>query len=826
MGASDVRLHFLPETFPSVLLLAALLLIASCTPAPGPPPEEAASSQEFRAHFQRGLELSRDGQLEAALEEFDACLRIDPENAELQYLIGKIVYQRALATKSRLDVAAALLEKAVQLDPEHDGARVLLASLYTRRDPPGTRLPDRASLLYEELLKEKPEMVRFRLDYAQWLVEDEVRLTMAPDPERVSMESSRSLELARGHLEKVLEQVAPDSEEARRAHESMGDLLIRLGEFDAARIEQELLLGRFGIGGEAAARAWQKIALCQWRLGDLESAAASFRKAHEIDPSREYRWDLHLLYEEMGGYPAGFPAGLRFNPRPEVYDRSHPPLLKFTDMARPLGIRKLAGAGPSAWSDVDGDGREDLLVCGCDTFCSLFRNTGEGFTDITEAAGLAHLESGFGAVFADYDNDGDMDFYVTRNGWNGPASNSLMRNDGKGHFSDVTGEAGADATGSSFNAVWADFNRDGWLDLLVSQGVTADGSVNRLLFNDGDGTFTDVTETSGILEQQFLGAIGIAVGDYDDDGWPDIFTHGRYGPNHLYRNRGDGSFRDLTSHAGVTGRGDQQNGYVAFFHDLDADGDLDLFAASLDDWAGVIAGYEAGYRPRSAARMVNTPRYWTNEGNGRFTDRTVEAGLVYPIGVMSGGIADLDNDGYAEIFTGTGNPRFNRLEPNVLLWNVNGERFEDMSRFAGVGSLAKGHGISYNDWDRDGDLDMFIELGGFYRGDFSYSAFYINEKGNGNNWLSITLSQPGLNRNAVGAGVTVKAGSFSPCLEVQAGEGFGSTSAPALHFGLGKRRSVESVTIRWPDGTRQTLDGPPINQRLRLMKGETAFTRE
>jgi len=784
---------------------------------------DARSSVDFKEHFQRGLELYRQGLLEGALAEYKTCLSIDPEVADLQFQVGRIVMERALKVDARLNVAADRLEHAVRLDPKHTPARLLLAVIYRHRFPPGTYNPFRAAALYEEILKDNPDWVDIRMEYAKWLATGEVRLRFPGDTHRVPMDSAWSLEIARKHLETILDQAPPDSEAVYRAQDLMGEILMRSGDFDEARKRLGLVIATYGLEGKEKAADLEKIGTCQLHQDDPNGAVASFRGAWAADPRLQYLWDLKLACDRLGGCPPGVPPSERFPMRGPAVDANSPPLLKFTDAAAKLHVDKWAGAGPSAWADVDGDGREDLLACGCDTYCTLWRNDGGTFTDITLKAGLGRLESGFGAVFADYDNDGDQDFYVARNGWNGPAPNSLMRNNGDGTFTDVIASSGAGADGSSFNVVWADFNHDGWLDLLVSQGVTNDGSVNRLFFNTGKATFTDVTEKSGILEAPRFGAIGVAVGDYDGDGWSGIFVHGRFGPNRLFHNERNGTFRDVAAQAGVAGDS-EQNGYVAFFSDLDADGDLDIVTGSLAEWDKVLEGYRPGFKPGSARDLVDAPRFYRNEGGGKFSDASRSANLVYPIGVMSGGVADLDNDGYPDVYFGTGDPILQREEPNVLLHNVEGKRFDDVTAYAGVGALDKGHGVTFIDWDGDGDLDLYVELGGFYHGDFAHSAFYQNEEGSRNHWLEITLEQPGLNRDAVGAGVTLRDGAYRFYQEVKRGEGFGSTNPLRLHFGAGQRTKVEALEIWWPDGTRQTIADPPIGKRLRLRKGDPAPT--
>ena len=809
--------------------IRALAAILTLIPLPlwiapaGTEGEEISGRESARECLQRALDQQRDGRIDEALSTLGACLKADPDSAEAHYLAGELLLERGVRSSESLEKAAAHLDRSLALAPGNDPARFLLAKIYSRRHPPGTYRPAEASKLYQELIAGSPGSLKLRLDYARWLADQEVRLPFPATPQRVSMHSAWTLELAKAQMEEVLKAAPPGTEPSKIAEGYIGEILMKLGRFDEARKTLEHVLSAYALPAPAKARALQKIGHCDWRQGKYAEAESAFRRAYELDHQDAYLWDMHLAADSLGGYPEDTPASMRFEMRPRPPSREEAGTLKLSDMAERLGVDRLAGAGPSAWADVDGDGREDLLLCGIDTYCSLYRNEGSHFEDITERAGLSRLESGFGAVFADYDNDGDMDFYVTRGGWNGPASNSLMRNRGDGTFEDVTEKAGANLKGSSFNAVWADFDRDGWLDLLVSQGVTGDGSGNRILHNNGDGTFTDVTAKCGIEEPVGMGTIGIAVGDYDGDGWPDIFVHGRFRPNRLWHNRGDGTFTDVAAQAGVAGSG-EQNGYVAFFSDVDADGDLDIMTASLAGWDETIAGYRAGYVPKDAAAMIDTPHLWRNDGAGHFTDITREAGLVDPIGVMSGGMADLDNDGFPEALFGTGDPQFHRLEPNVLLRNIGGKRFVDVTAAAGFGSLWKGHGISFIDLDGDGDLDVFIELGGFYPGDYSRSAFYLNDQDEKNSWLSLTLSEPGPNRNAIGAGVTVHAGGYDAYQEVQAGEGFGSTSPATLHFGLGRRDAVTSLEVRWPDGSRKTYPPPPVDSRLRLRKGDDSWT--
>jgi hypothetical protein len=439
---------------------------------------------------------------------------------------------------------------------------------------------------------------------------------------------------------------------------------------------------------------------------------------------------------------------------------------------------------------------------------------------VTLEAGFGKVESGFGAAWGDYDGDGKPDLYIARNGWAGPLQDSLLHNKGNGTFEEVTKKAGIDEPGSGFHVTWFDYNRDGWLDIYVSNGVTLDRNINHLYRNNGNGTFTNVTREAGLEEEQRAGTIGIAIGDYDQDGWPDLFVHGRMRPNRLYHNLGGGKFEEVARQAGVAGNG-RQNGYVALFQDMDSDGDLDLITVSLAMWEHVIAGYRADYVPVPDDDLI---KYFRNDGNGHFTDVSTQSGFVYPLGIMAANTADVDNDGYADLYFGTGNPDLRRQEPNVLYQNTGQGTFVDRSRSAGVWSQGKGHGITFTDWNGDGYLEIYAEKGGFYHGDLYHSSFFLNVTPHQNHFLMIDLSQEGPNGLAVGAGVTVQAGNLKIYKEVTSGRGFGSSDPPTLHFGLGKNRAIERLRVRWPDGSSQDFPAPPVDQFIRIRKGDSNWT--
>jgi hypothetical protein len=259
------------------------------------------------------------------------------------------------------------------------------------------------------------------------------------------------------------------------------------------------------------------------------------------------------------------------------------------------------------------------------------------------------------------------------------------------------------------------------------------------------------------------------------------------------------------------------NGFVAFFTDYDNDARPDLLVTSLAPWNAVIEGLKHGFAPsRPEAVHADATRLFRNNGGGTFADVTLAAGLAAPMGVMGGGVADLDNDGFIDFYFGTGDPQLSRLEPNRLFRNNGDGTFSDLTPrtvFARPGN--KGHGVAFIDIDGDGDLDVYAQLGGHYPGDHAHNAFYRNLGGARNHWLAVDLAGS-TNRFAVGATVIVKAGSLTLYREVKGGEGFGATSPYRVHFGLGGNAVAESIEVRWPGGARRLLEKVEADRVLEI----------
>jgi hypothetical protein len=506
----------------------------------------------------------------------------------------------------------------------------------------------------------------------------------------------------------------------------------------------------------------------------------------------------------------------------------------------PLNILETAGAG-GALFDADGDGWLDVfLVSGGyrdgrpaaqQPRDALYHNNGDGtFSEVTARSGIGG-GYGMGCAVGDVDGDGDLDLYVTRYG-----ANSLYRNNGDGTFTDVTRRAGVAAGGWSTSAAFADMDGDGDLDLYVAryleftprsqqlcavQGIDVacppryyPGQSGILYRNNGDGTFSDVTRASGVLHPEGKG-LGCLWLDYDDDGDPDLYIANDGVANNLYRNDGGGRFTDVALEMGAAygplGNAEGSMGVDA--GDVDGDGRLDLFVGNFQN---------------------ETDALYRNEGS-RFSYATEAAGLgeaSLPTLTFGVGLLDYDNDGRSDLFAVNGHVQdaIARIDPlcsfaqtRQLFHNEGDGRFQDVTATAGpaLTTPAVGRGAAFGDWDNDGDVDILVTNNG------GAPMLLRNEGGNRNHWLTLKLVGRGRNRDAVGAGVRLRAGQSVQVREVRSGYSYASASDLRLHFGLGARTVVEEIVVRWPDGTRTVHRNLAagrlvvLSQTVRRTKNET-----
>jgi hypothetical protein len=534
------------------------------------------------------------------------------------------------------------------------------------------------------------------------------------------------------------------------------------------------------------------------------------------------RWLLGITAMTLGEYPEGIPAELRL---PVDLFASIGDIGRFTNIAPRVGLdtRGSNQFGGSVFDDFTGDGVPDIFVCSadCDLDAALFVNRGDRFEDRGSTAGLAGMTLAANASHADFDNDGRLDVLLLRGGWEGPYPLSLLRNRGGGTFDDVTKSAGLGIPIQSQAGAWGDFDNDGFVDLYVVGEQRAEypdpRNNGRLYRNNGNGTFTDVAERAGVGNDGF--AKGAAWGDYNGDGWPDLYVSNMRGPNRLYRNNGDGTFTDIASELGVS---EPEDSFSCWFWDYDNDGRLDLFVAGFRGFLYDVIADAVG-RPNGGER----PRLYKNLGNQGFRDVTEEVGLGRVILTMGSNFGDIDNDGYLDVYLGTGLPNYSALVPNVLFKNVGGRRFEDVSVSTGTAHLQKGHGVGFADWDGDGDLDLFEQMGGAAPGDRAHNVLFRNP-GHGRHWLAVKLVGTRTNRAAIGARLRVdivdrQGKRRSIFREVSGGSSYGGNSF-VQHIGLDEADRAETIEVNWPVSRgRQVFRDVPADRTIRITEGAASY---
>jgi hypothetical protein len=524
-----------------------------------------------------------------------------------------------------------------------------------------------------------------------------------------------------------------------------------------------------------------------------------------------------VVFEEVAGA-----RGLRFVTEPGRTDRRYQP----ETMVAGVAVFDYNGDG---WLDVyavNGAPMTTLEKSGPEYWNRLFRNDGRGsFTDVTEAARVSGHGYDLGIVAGDYDNDGDSDLFVA-----GLRRNTLYRNNGDGTFTDVTEAAGLARRDSKYGALWAiagaflDYNGDGRLDLFVSNYVVWDretdppcgdpgspdycapsryeGLPNSLFRNNGDGTFAEVSAVAGIRAHIGKG-MGIGVADFDDNGWSDVFVANDTTPAFLFMNNGNEKFTEAGFERGVAlpERGAPVAGMGVDARDVDNDGRPDVFVTAL------------------TADMFPLFR---NLRGGAFEDVTIRSavgGISRPFTGWGNAIVDLNNDGWKDLFAACGgvlDPRgaagARVPMPNALFLNRGDGRFTDGSAGAGdaFARRAVHRGVAVGDIDNDGRMDVIVT---------SLEApieLWRNVSPAPNHWLLVQLMGTKSNRGAIGARLEVATASGKQYNTATAGVGYGSSSDPRVHFGLGKDALVKTLTVRWPSGAVTTLTDVPADQVLRV----------
>lgn len=531
------------------------------------------------------------------------------------------------------------------------------------------------------------------------------------------------------------------------------------------------------------------------------------------------------------------------------------PGLRFRDIGPKAGLTTVPHSAPVkqylvemmgggvGMLDCDNDGKLDIVTAtdstvdsylhGGDLMVTLYhQDTKPGgpihFTDVTLASGLTTRGWGMGVAIGDFDNDGLPDIYVT-----GYGHNVLYRNLGGCKFEDVTKQQKVGGGGFSVGAAWADYDRDGRLDLFVSRYVDTDlnhlpkpgdkafqyqglpmevpvlNGETDLLFHNTGNSFDEVAQKAGVDNRDKQLGMGVVWGDYDHDGWPDLFVNNDMGPNFLYHNKHDGTFEEdgLISGTALSAEGRSMGNMAADFADYDRTGALDL----------VVTRY--GYQPMSL---------YKNQGETGFIDRAAAAGLTRAsdqLVAWGAGFADFSNDGWPDIFVANGNvssmvdklPHDLRYrEPIHLYRNRRNGTFAEIADASGLndGPLHSRRGTAFGDINNDGNIDVVVyNVGG-------PPSLFLNETKNANHRVLFRLVGNKSNRVVIGTRVTVTAGTLVQIDEVRAGGSYLSSNDQRLHFGLGTAATMKQVKIEWPSGATEELHDVAADKLYTIVEGE------
>jgi len=542
------------------------------------------------------------------------------------------------------------------------------------------------------------------------------------------------------------------------------------------------------------------------------------------------RWLMNIAYMTLGKYPTGVPKEylIPF----DALDEKVEGFVPFENLAVDLGVDVNGLAGAAMTEDFNNDGHLDIFCSsyGLNENVKLFVSDGRGgFVDETDKAMLMGITGGLNAKQADFNNDGFMDILVLRGAWldkGGEWPNSLLKNNGDGTFSDITIASGTLSFCPTETASWADVNNDGLIDFFIANENNNDNQFPcELYINNGNETFTNVAKDWG-LAGNFGYAKAAIWSDFNNDGLQDLFISCLNYDNKLFMNRGrignskKFKFENIADKAGVIL---PKQSFPAIVFDYNNDGLEDIFCTSFPSEKLSRVGEEAALEILGKPSNAEKSRLFKNNGNETFTDVSKEMNLWKQTFAMGFSFGDIDNDGWLDIYAGTGAFEFTSLVPNRVFKNMEGKRFAEITHSSGMAHLQKGHGIAFGDLDNDGDQDIYTTLGGAVEGDNAHNALFANPN-HVNHWITLQLKGKKGARDAqnskVKITVSTPTGSQSYYHVVGSGGSFGANSIQ-LEAGLGKATKIESIEVSWYGNpkNKQVFKNVGMDQIVKLTEG-------
>ncbi len=549
-----------------------------------------------------------------------------------------------------------------------------------------------------------------------------------------------------------------------------------------------------------------------------KKAIEIYTQIYEKFPNDNYKWLLNLAHMSIGEHPNNVPERYRINyPNWNIEQKK---IKAFKEVSLKLGIAQDGLSGGVSIDDFNNDGLLDIFITsyGMSDQSKLYTNTSHGFIDTTEEAGLSGIVSGLNCIHADYNNDGNIDIFVLRGAWLGEGGNhpnSLLKNNGDGTFTDVTKSAGLLSFHPTQTASWADVNNDGYLDLFIgNESNEKQSHPCELYINQKDGSF--IEESSNYNLSSIEGFIkGVVFGDINNDKWPDLYISVMGGNNLLFKNN-FGKFENISKTAGVQG---PNFSFPTWFWDVNNDGFNDIFVASYDTRNIQNVAGDFVKELQGEKVLSDKSKLYINNGDETFSEQSNAFNIDKSFYAMGSNFGDLDNDGWLDFYIGTGSPEFTSVVPNRMFRNVDGISFEEVTSAGGFGHIQKGHGVSFADLDNDGDQDIYAVLGGAYEGD-NYPNVCFENPIFENNWVILNLEGVQSNRSAIGTKLKLDLDNGRTIFyTINTGGSFGANSLQA-EIGLGQSEMIQTLTIIWPNSDTQIFNNVAVNKKYKLSEGQ------